>query len=176
MADEELSYPIGRFRVPESVTPDMLAQALNELAAVPAQLRAAVAGLTSAQIETPYRDGGWTVRQVVHHVADSHMHAYTRIKFALTEENPTIRPYDEQAWALLPDVAGLPIDTSLGLVDGVHARLVICLRGMPAASLARTFVHPEMGPQRVDLTALRYSWHGRHHVAHITSLRQREGW
>jgi hypothetical protein len=176
MTEHALSYPIGRFRVPEVVTPAELARAIDEIAAAPAELRAAVHGLSEQQLSTPYREGGWQVREVVHHVADSHMHAYARTKLAFTEENPTIKPYDEQAWTALPDVAALPVEVSLALVDGVHLRWVTCLRGMPAAAMARVFVHPELGPQRVDVNMLRYSWHGRHHIAHITSLRQRMGW
>jgi hypothetical protein len=158
------------------VTPEATAAALEEIAALPAAMRAAVHGLVTTQLETPYRDGGWSVRQVVHHVPDSHMHAYTRVKFALTEESPTIRPYDEAAWAMLPDVAALPVEVSLSLLEGIHTRWVACLRGLSADQLARTFVHPELGPQRIDLSLQRYAWHGRHHVAHITSLRARMGW
>jgi cell wall-associated NlpC family hydrolase len=176
IAETSLQYPVGRFTVPETVTPSALAVAIDEIAALPAAMRAAVRGLTAAQVETPYRDGGWTVRQVVHHVADSHMHAYMRVKFALTEESPTIRPYDEAAWAVLPDVAALPIDVSLGLLDGIHARWVACMRGLDASQFVRPFVHPELGPQRIDVSLLRYGWHGRHHTAHITALRSRSGW
>jgi hypothetical protein len=176
MTETSLQYPVGRFTVPDQVTAAMLASAIDEIAALPGAMRAAVDGLTAAQLGTPYRDGGWTVRQVVHHVPDSHMHAYIRVKFALTEDAPTIRPYDEGAWALLPDVAAVPIDVSLSLLDGIHARWVACLRGLDAAQFARTFVHPELGAQRIDVSLLRYAWHGRHHVAHITSLRTRMGW
>ncbi len=154
----------------------MLAAAQAEVAATPAAMRAAVAGLTDSQIATPYREGGWTVRQVVHHIADSHMHAYIRFKFALTEENPTIRPYDEGAWAMLPDVDALPVEVSLSLLEGIHARWVACMQGMEQAQFARAFVHPELGPQPLDISLLRYAWHGRHHVAHVTSLRTRNGW
>ncbi len=176
MPETSLQYPVGRFTVPDAVTAAALSGAIDEIAALPAAMRAAVHGLTPAQIETPYRDGGWTVRQVVHHVADSHMHAYTRVKFALTEESPTIRPYDEAAWSLLPDVAALPSEVSLSLIDGIHARWVACIRGLDAAQFARPFVHPELGPQRIDVSLLRYAWHGRHHTAHITALRARSGW
>ena len=176
MPDASLQYPVGRFTVPGTVTPDAIARAIEEIAALPDAMRAAVQGLTAAQRETPYRDGGWTVREVVHHVADSHMHAYIRVKFALTEESPTIRPYDEAAWTLLPDVVALPMDVSLSLIDGIHARWVSCIRGLDAVQLVRPFVHPEMGPQRIDVSLLRYAWHGRHHTAHITALRARSGW
>lgn len=176
MTETSLQYPVGRFTEPDVVTEAALAAAIDGLAGLPAAMRSAVASLTPAQLETPYRDEGWTVRQVVHHVADSHMHAYVRVKFALTEDAPTIRPYDEAAWSLLPDVAAVPIEVSLALIDGIHARLVSCLRGITPAQFARPFVHPELGPQRIDLSMLRYDWHGRHHVAHVTSLRTRMGW
>jgi DinB superfamily len=176
MTDTSLQYPVGRFTEPAEITPVLRLAAIDEIAALPAAMRAAVHGLTDSQRATPYRDGGWTVHQVVHHVADSHMHAYIRVKFALTENSPTIRPYDEAAWTLLPDVAALPIDVSLSLLDGIHARWVACLRGLSAPQFLRPFVHPELGPQRIDLSLLRYQWHGRHHVAHITSLRTRMGW
>lgn len=176
MTDTSLQYPVGRFAAPDVITAADVAAAIDTIAGTPAAMRAAVAGLSPAQLETPYRDGGWTVRQVVHHVADSHMHAYTRVKFAFTEVAPTIRPYDEATWAELPDVAVVPVEVSLGLIDGIHARWVACLRGVDAAMLQRTFVHPELGPQTVDLSLLRYAWHGRHHVAHVTALRSRMGW
>ncbi len=176
MTETSLQYPVGRFTEPPVVSVSDRAAALDEIAQLPAALRAAVSGLSAEQLETPYRDGGWTVRQVVHHVADSHMHAYQRVKFALTEESPTIRPYDEAAWSLLPDVAVIPIDASLVLLEALHARWVACLRGTPVDQFARPFVHPEMGPQPIDLSLLRYAWHGRHHVAHVTSLRTRMGW
>ena len=169
-------YPVGRFTVPDTVTPAVLTAALDDIAALPAAMRAAVQGLSAPRLETPYRDGGWTVRQVVHHVADSHMHAYIRVKFALTEESPTIRPYDEAAWAVLPDVVALPMDVSLSLLDGIHARWLACIHGLDAVQLVRPFVHPELGPQRIDVSLLRYAWHGRHHTAHITGLRARSGW
>ncbi len=176
MTETSLQYPVGRFTEPAIVTAALRNHAIDEIAVLPTAMRHAVEGLSAAQLETPYRDGGWTVRQVVHHVPDSHMHAYVRVKFALTEESPTIRPYDEAAWSLLPDVAAVPIDVSLSLLDGIHARWVACLRGLDDDQFARPFVHPELGPQRVDMSLLRYAWHGRHHVAHITSLRTRMGW
>lgn len=176
MTATSLQYPVGRFTAPDEITGALRASAIAALTALPVAMRTAVDGLTDAQLETPYRDGGWTVRQVVHHVADSHMHAYIRVKFALTEESPTVRPYDEAAWAELPDVACVPAQVSLSLIDGVHARWVACLAGLHEAQFARPFVHPELGPQRLDLSLLRYDWHGRHHVAHVTGLRTRMGW
>jgi DinB superfamily len=176
MAELSLQYPVGRFTMPDDITPAMRNHAIDEIALMPTAMAHATRGLTDAQLATPYRDGGWTVHQVVHHVADSHMHAYIRIKFALTEESPTIRPYDEAAWATLPDVAALPIAVSQSLLEGIHARWVACMRGIDETQFARPFVHPELGPQRVDSSLMRYAWHGRHHVAHVTALRSRMGW
>ena len=176
MTATSLQYPVGRFTAPDEITGALRVSAIAALTALPLSMRTAVDGLTDAQLETPYRDGGWTVRQVVHHVADSHMHAYIRVKFALTEESPTVRPYDEAAWAELPDVSRVPAQVSLSLIDGIHARWVACLAGLHEAQFARPFVHPELGPQRLDLSLLRYDWHGRHHVAHVTGLRTRMGW
>jgi hypothetical protein len=176
MTETSVQYPVGRFTEPTTVSDGMRRAAIDEIAALPDAMRAAVHGLSAAQIDTPYRDGGWMVREVVHHVADSHMHAYIRVKFALTEESPTIRPYDEALWSQLPDVAALPIDISLSLLTALHARWASCLRGLADAQFARPFVHPELGAQRIDVSLLRYAWHGRHHVAHITALRERRGW
>ncbi len=176
MTETSLQYPVGRFTTPDVVTAEMCGSAIRELVALPTAMRRAVDGLSESQLDTPYRDDGWTVRQVVHHVADSHMHAYIRVKFALTEESPTIRPYDEGAWATLPDVAIVPVSVSLSLIDGIHARWTTCLSGTTAEQMTRPFVHPELGAQPIDLSLLRYAWHGRHHVAHITSLRTRMGW
>ena len=171
----DLSYPIGRFERPASSTTTDRASRLANLAALPADLRGAVRGLSDAQLDTPYRPGGWTVRQLVHHVADSHLNGYTRVKLALTEENPVIKPYDEAAWAELPD-SKLPIELSLGILDGVHARLDALLRSLTAEQFARPFLHPAGGPQTIDSWCALYDWHSRHHTAHVTMLRQREQW
>lgn len=172
----DLRYPIGPWRSPtEPLNPAWRANHINDIAALPTQLRSAVARLTDVQLDTPYRPGGWTVRQVVHHVADSHVNAYVRIKMALTEMDPTIKPYDEQRWAELPD-SSLPIDVSLRLVDAVHERWVALVRALPIEAFARPFQHPESGPHTVDIALSSYAWHGRHHTAHITTLREREGW
>jgi uncharacterized damage-inducible protein DinB len=152
------------------------AQRIDAIAATPAQLRLAVRGLTDEQIDTPYRPGGWTVRQVVHHVADSHMNAFIRFRLGLTEDNPTIKPYDEKAWAELPDVRHLPIDVSLRLLENVHERLVHLLQAVQPSLFARQIMHPENGPMSLDSLVSVYAWHGRHHTAHITGLRDREGW
>jgi hypothetical protein len=142
----------------------------------PSALRAAVRGLSEAQLNTPYRDGGWTVRQVVHHVPESHMNAYIRFKLALTEDNPTIKPYNEDAWSNLGDVPLAPIEWSLDLLEALHARWVTLLELLPPADFARPLVHPDMGPIQLDRLLQMYAWHGPHHVAHVTTLRARSGW
>lgn len=149
---------------------------IDQVAAVPLRMRDAVAGLTPAQIDTPYREGGWTVRQVVHHVPDSHLNAYIRFKLALTEERPTIKPYDEARWANLPDTHSTPVSTSLDLLESLHDRWVRLLRAMKENDFQRRLVHPESGEMSVDNLLALYAWHGRHHVAHITSLRGRRRW
>ena len=174
-ATPDLRFPIGRAERRASLTPDERRAAIDALAAAPDALRAAVRGLTDAQLDTPYRPGGWTVRQLVHHVADSHMNAYVRFKLALTEDNPTIKPYDQDEWVALADSA-LPPAVSLDLLGALHARLVTLLRATPADAFARTLQHPENGPMTLDSMLGIYSWHGRHHTAHITSLRDRMGW
>lgn len=176
MSDESLRYPVGRFTKPGTLTPAARAEAIAVLEALPAQLRAAVAGLDEAQLDTPYRDGGWSVRQVVHHLAESHMHSYCRLKFALTEDNPTIKPYDEGAWSSWPDQAVAPLAASLAIVDGLHARMVTVYRLMTPAQFARTLMHPENGPMTLDDLLGMYAWHSRHHLAHLTGLRARRGW
>lgn len=150
---------------------------LSDIAAAPARMREAVAGLSDAQLDTPYREGGWTVRQVVHHVPDSHLNAYCRHKLALTEEQPTIRPYDESLWAKLDDSRTTPIDVSLTLLESLHARWMELFRSMKPDDFRRTLRHPEHeGILTLDWMVAMYSWHSRHHVGHITSLRQRMGW
>ena len=153
----------------------MRAAHTETLRLLPERLRAAVAGLNDAQLDTPYRDGGWTVRQVVHHLADSHANAFIRFKLALTEDWPTIKPYDEAAWARLPD-SRLPIDGSLVFVDALHARLVSLLQAMSEDDFQKGFVHPERGRMTLAGNLAIYDWHSRHHVAHITRLRERMGW
>jgi uncharacterized damage-inducible protein DinB len=172
----DLSYPIGRFEWPESVTPEMRARFIGEIEAAPSWYRAAVQGLTPTQLDTPYRPDGWTVRQVVHHVADSHLHSCIRFRLALTEDQPTIKPYDQAKWAELPDARTAPAETSLQLIDGLHQRWVVLLRSMSDADFARSFLHPERGVMRLDTTLAMYAWHNRHHRAHITGLRERMGW
>jgi uncharacterized damage-inducible protein DinB len=172
----DLRYPIGRLERKPLLTPQERRAAIDAIAAAPAALRAAVKGLTDAQLDTPYRPGGWSVRQLVHHVADSHMNAYTRFRLALTEDNPTIKPYDEATWAELPDARALPVAVSLDLLDRMHERLAYLLRATKDADFQRTLNHPENGPMTMDALLATYSWHGRHHTAHVTALRDRMKW
>ena len=172
----DLRYPIGKFTPVPSLTPAQRAKCIDEVAAAPGQLRRAVTGLTPAQLDTPYRDGGWTVRQVAHHVPDSHMNAYLRFKFGLTEDAPAIKTYEEKDWARTPEVAATPVDVSLALLDALHARWVTLLRAMTPEQFARTIKHPEWGTPSLDGMLALYAWHGRHHTAHVTSLRDRMGW
>jgi uncharacterized damage-inducible protein DinB len=172
----DLRYPIGPFTFDPAVSPELRRTCIRQIAEAPAALRTAVGRLNDSQIETPYRPGGWTVRQVVHHVPESHMNAYIRFKLALTEDNPTIKPYDEAAWALVADTAKTPIDASLRLMDALHQRWVILLESMQPGEFSRGLQHPERGPMTLDMVLQLYAWHGRHHVAHITELRKREGW
>ena len=169
-------FPPGRFTFDPDVTPEKRRTAIAAIKSTPSALRAAVKGLTDAQLNTPYRDGGWTVRQVVHHVPESHMNAFTRFKLALTEDNPTIKAYEEDRWAKLGDVARAPIDTSLALLDALHERWGILLDVMTDEDFRRPLVHPQSGQMTLDRMLQLYAWHGPHHVAHITSLRRRQGW
>ena len=168
-------YPIGKFEMPANLTPQRRAEAIAEIASTPKKLRAAVAGLNDAQLDTPYRDGGWTVRQVVHHVPDSHMNAFIRVRLALTEDWPTIKPYNEAAWATLHDSTA-PIEWSLELLESLHARWVMLLQSLTGEQWQRGFRHPESGPMTIEYATLVYGWHSRHHVAHINHLRAAQGW
>jgi len=169
-------YPIGKFLFEGSLTDQQKATFLDDIEQTPARMRAAVRGLSEGQLDTPYRDGGWTVRQVVHHVPDSHMNSYVRFKLALTEQEPTIRPYMENLWAELPEAKTAPIELSLTLLESLHKRWTIALRGMAPSEWKRTLRHPEIGVLSLEKMLALYSWHGRHHVAHITSLREKMGW
>jgi hypothetical protein len=174
-----LSYPIGKFSFPAETSAPQRRQWIDEVAATPAGLRAAIAGLTPVQIETPYRPEGWTVRQVIHHVPESHMNAFIRFKLALTEDAPMIKPYNEAEWAKTPDVAAAPLELSLTMLDVLHQRWVLLLRAMSDADFARTYRHPEYpdaGPIGLDKMLALYAWHGKHHTRHITALRERMGW
>jgi uncharacterized damage-inducible protein DinB len=172
----DLRYPIGKFTPVPSLTPEQRAVCIEQVAAAPAQFRRAVAGLTDGQLDTPYRDGGWTVRQVVHHVPDSHMNAYVRFKLGLTEDTPAIKTYEEKDWAKTPEVAATPVDVSLSLLEALHVRWVTLLKRMKPADFARTVKHPEWGTPSLDTMLALYAWHGRHHTAHVTALRERMGW
>ncbi len=173
---EDLSYPIGKFKAEPEVTDAKRNQFIDDISAAPAALRAAVKGLSKEQLDTPYRPGGWTVRQVVHHLSDSQMNAYIRFRLALTENEPTIKPYEQQLWAELTDAKTADIEMSLKLFEGLHQRWVLLLRSMKPEDFQRKFIHPENGVNVLERTLQMYSWHGKHHVAHITSLRKRMGW
>jgi uncharacterized damage-inducible protein DinB len=171
----DLRYPIGKFNYEGEPTSEVLEKWIIEIEELPFQLTEAVKGLKGEQLDTPYRSEGWTIRQVIHHIADSHLNSYTRFKLALTENNPTIKLYEEGKWAELPD-SKLPIDISLKLIEALHSRWVCLLRSMKSDDLEKTFEHPESGVVTLGMNIGIYAWHGRHHVAHITSLRNRLGW
>lgn len=172
----DLRYPIGRFHHEGPVTDDDLARWIGEIEALPDQMRRAVTGLTDAQLDTPYRPGGWTLRQVVHHVPDSHLNSYVRFKWALTEEDPLVKTYEEQRWAELADYRVVPVDVSLRFLALLHEKWVLLLRSLSREQWSRRFVHPESGPTELARSAGHYAWHGRHHLAHITGTIEREGW
>jgi uncharacterized damage-inducible protein DinB len=174
--EEDLRYPIGRLVRAQSFTAEERRAAIARIAETPERLREAVAGLSDAQLDTPYRPGGWTVRQVVHHVPDSHANAYVRFKLALTEDAPMIRTYHEDLWAELPEARTAPIEVSLAFLTGLHDRWVRTLEGITPEQWTRTYRHPEQGVQPLDTLLSIYAWHGAHHVAHVTSLRARQGW
>jgi uncharacterized damage-inducible protein DinB len=169
-------YPIGKYAYDGPLSPEQRTKLIDDIAHAPDALRAAVQGLSPQQIETPYREGGWTVRQVTHHVPESHMNAYIRFKLALTEDSPTIKPYMEDRWAKLADVESTPLEVSLTLLDSVHQRWVCLLNSLQPQDWKRTFTHPEMGSVSLEKSLALYSWHGKHHVAHITELRKKMGW
>ena len=174
--ETDLRYPIGKFQRPENVSDDQRREFIDQIAAAPIRLALAVADLAPAQLDTPYRPAGWTVRQLVHHIPDSHMNAYVRFKLALTEDEPTIKPYEESRWAELADAKTPPIQPSLALLENLHTRWVMLLRSLAPGEWARKFRHPELGTMSLHQNLALYAWHGRHHVAHITSLRERNGW
>ncbi|MBO0321982.1 bacillithiol transferase BstA [Muricauda sp. CAU 1633] len=174
---EQLKYPIGHYQIPEIITDQQLQEWITVLEELPQKLEVMVSPLSAKQLETPYRPGGWTVRQLVHHIADSHHHSYIRFKWALTEENPLIKPYDEKAWSELFDARTAPIQISLDHLKAVHAKLVYLLKGLSKEDLQRTFTHPDGNEvTTLDVNIGRYAWHGSHHFAHIANLIQREGW
>ncbi len=174
---EDLRYPIGKFKWTGAMTPAQREEWTRVVAEAPERLAAALKGLTEEQLDTPYREGGWTVRQVAHHLADAHMNTLMRFKLALTEPEPTIKAYDEDGWAQLADSRSAPADLAVDMVRAVHARWAILLRSMTESDFAKTFLHPATGKViRLDQTLGIYAWHSLHHVAHITGLRERMGW
>jgi uncharacterized damage-inducible protein DinB len=172
----DLRYPIGKFEWEGGLTEEKRRQYIDDIAEAPGKLRAAVAGLSEPQLDTPYRDGGWTVRQVVHHLADSHLNAFVRFKLALTEDRPTVKTYNEQLWAETPDARNAPAELSLALVESLHRRWTVLVRSLAPADFARSLRHPELGEVTLEKYLAMYAWHGRHHVAHITGLRERMAW
>jgi hypothetical protein len=175
-AHPDLRFPIGRYQAPAGIDASLRDEWISELEALPEKLRKAVAGASDTQLDTPYRPGGWTVRQVVHHLPDSHINSYVRFRLALTEDTPTIKSYEEGRWAELPDARRSPIGPSLLLLDGLHRRFTALLRSLTPEEFAKTFRHPELGEVRLDWALGLYAWHSRHHVAHINNLRLREKW
>ncbi|HLF84196.1 MAG TPA: bacillithiol transferase BstA [Blastocatellia bacterium] len=172
----DLRFPIGPFKLEGAPTDEDIRRAIDEISEAPATLRTAVEGLSTEQLDTPYRPSGWTVRQVVHHVPDSHLNSYCRFKLALTEDEPTIKAYREDRWAELEDSRATPIEVSLALLESLHNRWVLLLKSLAPADFQRTFRHPDIGVVTLAQNVCLYAWHGRHHVAHITSLRERMGW
>lgn len=180
MEDQELSnlkYPVGKFSVPEKITPELIELCIADIASFPVKLKNEVSNLSESQLDTPYRPGGWTVRQVVHHCADSHMNSLIRFKLALTEEKPVIKPYFEDRWAELPDTREMEIAPALQLLHGLHRKWVYLLKSLTAEQLQRTFVNPEHNKEyTLSLSISLYAWHCNHHLAHITQLKSRERW
>lgn len=169
-------FPIGKFAYEGALNEEQKATYLDDIEQTPARMRSAVRGLSDKQLDTPYRDGGWTVRQLVHHVPDSHLNSYVRFKLALTEDEPTIRPYLEDRWAELPEAKSAPIEPSLALLESLHKRWNLALRSIRPAEWKRTFRHPELGAMSLEKALALYAWHGKHHVAHVTALREKMGW
>lgn len=172
----DLKYPIGRFNIEGAPSSEQISKAIDDIAETPARLRAAVKDLSSEQLATPYRPDGWSVLQVVHHVPDSHLNSYCRFKLALTEDQPTIKPYSEERWAELVDSRITPVEVSLDLLESLHARWVVLLKSLAPSDFTRAFRHPDIGVVSLAQNACLYAWHGRHHTAHITSLRERMAW
>lgn len=174
--DADLRYPIGKLSFPDQVDTAWRREAIETIAATPARLESAVAGWDDARLDTPYRPGGWTVRQLVHHLADSHLNAYVRFKLALTEPCPAIKGYDEAAWAELADTRLVPIGVSLAMLNALHTRWAALLQAMTEQDFQRTLVHPKNGVRTLDQMLATYAWHGSHHLAHVTRLSERQGW
>lgn len=172
----DLRYPIGKFKFPDAVSAPERFRFVEQMAEAPARMKAAVADLSDAQLDTPYRPGGWTVRQVVHHVPDSHLNSYLRSRWALTEDVPMIKSYHEDRWAELSDARAAPVEVSLALLEALHVRWLLLMLSLTSKEWKSTFRHPELGPVSLEQNAALYAWHGQHHVAHITGLRERMGW
>lgn len=172
----DLRYPIGQWKFTDRLTAAERVKAIDTIAGQAQKMRSAVAGLSQAQLDTPYRDGGWSLRQVIHHVPDSHMNGYIRTKFALTQDDPTVMAYDEDAWAKLGDIPVTPVETSVALFESVNARWAALLRSLSSSQFERSLRHSASGPMKIDSIVSNYSWHGLHHIAQITSLRERSGW
>ncbi len=174
---EPLRFPIGRFKIQENISEDTINQCIQDIEALPKLLRMSVDPLNDDQLDTPYRPEGWTLRQVVHHVADSHLNSYIRFKWALTEDAPTIKAYNQKNWAELEEAKTAPVEVSLNLLDALHSRWVLMLKNLSKEDLKRTFIHPESGYiYTLEMTITLYAWHGKHHVAHIESLKERNNW
>ena len=176
MTTTDPRFPIGKFSFDGNLTPQQKQQYLVDIEQTPTRLRAALKGLSDSQLNTPYREGGWTLRQVAHHMPDSHLNSYVRFKLALTEDEPTIRPYMEDRWAELPEAKYAPIEVSLALLELLHERWMLVLRGLCDADWKRNFRHPDLGLMSLEKTLALYAWHGRHHAAHVTRLREKMGW
>jgi uncharacterized damage-inducible protein DinB len=173
---DDLKYPVGKFVAPSSLALDERARLADEIREAPARLREAVTGLSPSQLDSPYRPGGWTVRQVAHHLPDSHLNGYTRFRLALTEDQPTIKPYQEARWAELADARGGPLEPSLALLDALHQRWVALVESLRPEQWQRAYRHPDLGLVSLETALALYAWHGRHHVAQVTRLRERSGW
>ena len=173
---ESLKYPIGRYQAPATIDEAQRKEWMKQISLLPSELSAAVSGLNDEQLDTPYREGGWTVRQVVHHVADSHMNSYIRFRWAMTEDKPVIKAYEEGLWAELPDARTLPVGVSLELLDGMHRRWTALLESMSEGDYARCLIHPASGEHTLGKMLGLYAWHGQHHTAHVLRLRERMGW
>ncbi|MDG4657410.1 bacillithiol transferase BstA [Ectobacillus antri] len=172
----DLRYPLGKFEAPELFNDKLRKTWIHDIRKAPTAVKRAIEGLSDNKLDTPYRTEGWTIRQVIHHMADSHMNSFIRFKLALTEDNPTIKPYHEDRWALLPDTNTAPVSLSLSLLEGLHKRWVILLESLTDEDFKRTFYHPDLGEVTLDTALALYAWHSKHHTAHITSLRLRMGW
>jgi uncharacterized damage-inducible protein DinB len=173
---DQLKYPVGTFSPDTDVTPEKRAAWIAEIAGLPQLVRRTVQGLSKEQLDTPYREGGWSTRQIVHHLADSHMNTLIRLKLCLTEREPTIKPFDQDAWALTADVLAVEPHVSLGILEGVHARIAALLGSLGPEDFQKSYRHPERGPMDIDHTLQLYAWHGRHHLAQVAALRQRQDW